>query len=75
MHFSQRQRIIDIVVSGKGTIELLFDCLFFTRDEFKLSQLIKYRKTLFLTLKMRDLFQQIQDMTDYNPRIINSASK
>ena len=55
------------------TIELLFDCLFFTRDEFQLSQLIKYRKTLFLTLKMRDLFQQIQDMTDYNPRIINSA--
>ena len=117
MHFSQRKKIIDIVVSGKGiipyekieTIESLSrkpeDGVFFTKDEFYSSlkdesvDEISYQnaKTLFLTLKMRDLsdlndlynaqdviilleiienrFQQIQDMTDYNPRIINSASK
>ena len=117
MHFSQKKRIIDIVVSGKGiipyekieTIESLSrkpeDGVFFTKDEFYSSlkaesvDEISYQnaKTLFLTLKMRDLsdlndlynaqdviilleiienrFQQIQDMTDYNPRIINSASK
>ena len=117
MHFSQKKRIIDIVVSGKGiipyekieTIESL-SCkpengVFFTRDEFYSSlkaesvdeTSYQNAKTLFLTLKMRDLsdlndlynaqdviilleiienrFQQIQDMTDYNPRIINSASK
>ena len=79
--------------------------IFFTEDEFYSSlkdesvDKISYEnaKTLFLSLKMRDLsdlndlynaqdviilleiienrFQQIQDMTDYNPRIINSASK
>ena len=81
------------------------DGVFFSKDEFystlKAEQVdnISYQnaKTLFLSLKMRDLsdlndlynaqdviilleiienrFQQIQDMTDYNPRIINSASK
>ena len=117
MHFSQKKRIIDIVVSGKGiipykkieTIESLSckpeNSVFFTRDEFYSSlkaesvdeTSYQNAKTLFLTLKMRDLsdlndlynaqdviilleiienrFQQIQDMTDYNPRIINSASK
>ena len=117
MHFSQRNRVIDIVVSGKGiipyekieTIKSLSikpeNGVFFTEDEFYSSlkdesvDQIAYEnaKTLFLTLKMRDLsdlndlynaqdviilleiienrFQQIQDMTDYNPRIINSASK
>ena len=117
MHFSQRKKIIDIVVSGKGiipyekieTIKSLSvkpeNGIFFTEDEFYSSlkdesvDKISYEnaKTLFLTLKMRDLsdlndlynaqdviilleiienrFQQIQDMTDYNPRIINSASK
>ena len=117
MHFLQKKKIIDIVVSGKGiipyekieTIQSL-SCkpengVFFTRDEFYSSlkaesvDEISYQnaKILFLTLKMRDLsdlndlynaqdviilleiienrFQQIQDMTDYNPRIINSASK
>ena len=79
--------------------------VFFTRDEFFSSlkgesvDEISYQnaKTLFLTLKMRDLsdlndlynvqdviillevienrFQKIMEMTDYNPRIINSASK
>ena len=117
MHFSQRKKIIDIVVSGKGiipyekieTIKSLSlkpeNGIFFTKDEFYSSlkdesvDEIPYQnaKTLFLSLKMRDLsdlndlynaqdviilleiienrFQQIQDMTDYNPRIINSASK
>ena len=117
MHFSERNKIIDIVVSGKGiipyekiqTIQSLSlkpeNGVFFTEDEFYSSlkdepvDEISYQnaKTLFLTLKMRDLsdlndlynaqdviilletienrFQQIQDMTDYNPRIINSASK
>ena len=117
MDFLQKNKVIDIVVSGKGiipyekieTIESLSrkpeDGVFFTRDEFYSSlkaesvDEISYQnaKTLFLTLKMRDLsdlndlynaqdviilleiienrFQQIQDMTDYNPRIINSASK
>ena len=117
MHFSQRKKIIDIVVSGKGiipyekieTIKSLSlkpeNGIFFTKDEFYSSlkdesvDEIAYQnaKTLFLSLKMRDLsdlndlynaqdviilleiienrFQQIQDMTDYNPRIINSASK
>ena len=117
MHFSQRNKIIDIVVSGKGiipyekieTIESLSlkpeNGVFFTKDEFYSSlkdesvDEMSYQnaKTLFLTLKMRNLsdlndlynaqdviilleiienrFQQIQDMTDYNPRIINSASK
>ena len=117
LHFVQKQKIIDIVVSGKGiipyekieTIESLSrkpeDGVFFSRDEFYSSlkdesiDEISYQnaKTLFLSLKMRDLsdlndlynaqdvillleiienrFQQIQDMTDYNPRIINSASK
>ena len=79
--------------------------VFFTKDEFYSSLKAESvdetsydnAKTLFLTLKMRDLsdlndlynaqdviilleiienrFQQIQDMTDYNPRILNSASK
>ena len=79
--------------------------VFFSEDEFYSSlkgesvDKLSYEnaKTLFLSLKMRDLsdlndlynaqdvillleiienrFQQIQDMTDYNPRIINSASK
>ena len=79
--------------------------VFFTREEFFSSlkgesvDEISYQnaKTLFLTLKMRDLsdlndlynvpdviillevienrFQKIMEMTDYNPRIINSASK
>ena len=79
--------------------------VFFTKDEFYSSlkaesvdeTSYENAKTLFLTLKMRDLsdlndlynaqdviilleiienrFQQIQDMTDYNPRILNSASK
>ena len=117
MDFLQKNKVIDIVVSGKGiipyekieTIESLSvkpeDGVFFSKDEFysslKAEQVddISYQnaKTLFLTLKMRDLsdlndlynaqdviilleiienrFQQIQDMTDYNPRIINSASK
>ena len=117
MDFLQKNKVIDIVVSGKGiipyekieTIESLSrkpeDGVFFSKDEFystlKAEQVddISYEnaKTLFLTLKMRDLsdlndlynaqdviilleiienrFQQIQDMTDYNPRIINSASK
>ena len=117
MHFVQRNKIIDIVVSGKDiipyekieTINSLSlkpeNGVFFTKDEFYSSlkgesvDEISYEnaKTLFLTLKMRDLsdlndlynaqdviilleiienrFQQIQDMTDYNPRIINSASK
>ena len=117
MHFVQRNKIIDIVVSGKGvipyekieTINSLSikpeNGVFFTKDEFYSSLkgesvdeiLYENAKTLFLTLKMRDLsdlndlynaqdviilleiienrFQQIQDMTDYNPRIINSASK
>ena len=117
MNFLQKNKVIDIVVSGKGiipyekieTIESLSrkpeDGVFFTKNEFysslKAEQVddISYQnaKTLFLTLKMRDLsdlndlynaqdviilleiienrFQQIQDMTDYNPRIINSASK
>ena len=117
LDFLQKNKVIDIVVSGKGiipyekieTIESLSrkpeDGVFFTRDEFYSSlkaesvDEISYQnaKTLFLTLKMRDLsdlndlynaqdviilleiienrFQQIQDMTDYNPRIINSASK
>ena len=117
MHFVEKNKIIDIVVSGKGiipyekiqTIDSLSvkpeDGIFFTKDEFYSSlkdesvDEISYKnaKTLFLTLKMRDLsdlndlynaqdviilleiienrFQQIQDMTDYNPRIINSASK
>ena len=117
MPFSERKKIIDIVVSGKGiipyekieTIKSLSlkpeNGIFFTKDEFFSSlkdesvDEISYKnaKTLFLTLKMRDLsdlndlynaqdviilleiienrFQQIQDMTDYNPRIINSASK
>ena len=117
MHFLEKNKIIDIVVSGKGiipyekiqTIDSLSikpeDGIFFTKDEFFSSLkdesvdeiLYKNAKTLFLTLKMRDLsdlndlynaqdviilleiienrFQQIQDMTDYNPRIINSASK
>ena len=117
MDFLQKNKVIDIVVSGKGiipyekieTIESLSrkpeDGVFFSKNEFysslKAEQVddISYQnaKTLFLTLKMRDLsdlndlynaqdviilleiienrFQQIQDMTDYNPRIINSASK
>ena len=117
LDFLQKNKVIDIVVSGKGiipyekieTIESLSlkpeDGVFFSKDEFysslKAEQVddISYQnaKTLFLTLKMRDLsdlndlynaqdviilleiienrFQQIQDMTDYNPRIINSASK
>ena len=117
LSFYDKNKIIDIVVSGKGvipyekikTIESLSitpeNGVFFTRDEFYSSlkdepvDEISYlnAKTLFLTLKMRDLsdlndlynaqdviilleiienrFQQIQDMTDYNPRIINSASK
>ena len=117
MDFLQKNKVIDIVVSGKGiipyekieTIESLSlkpeDGVFFSKDEFysslKAEQVddISYQnaKTLFLTLKMRDLsdlndlynaqdviilleiienrFQQIQDMTDCNPRIINSASK
>ena len=117
MHFVEKKKIIDIVVSGKGiipyekiqTIDSLSvkpeDGVFFTKDEFFSSlkdesvDEISYQnaKTLFLTLKMRNLsdlndlynaqdvmilleiienrFQQIQDMTDYNPRIINSASK
>ena len=117
MDFLQKNKVIDIVVSGKGiipyekieTIESLSvkpeDGVFFSKDEFysslKAEQVddISYQnaKTLFITLKMRDLsdlndlynaqdviilleiienrFQQIQDMTDYNPRIINSASK
>ena len=117
MHFLDKGKIIDIVVSGKGiipyekiqAIDSLSikpeDGIFFTKDEFFSSlkdesvDEISYNnaKILFLTLKMRDLsdlndlynaqdviilleiienrFQQIQDMTDYNPRIINSASK
>ena len=117
MSFSERKKVIDIVVSGKGiipyekieTIKSLSvkpeNGIFFTKDEFYSSlkgesvDEVSYKnaKTLFLTLKMRDLsdlndlynaqdviilleiienrFQQIQDMTDYNPRIINSASK
>ena len=117
MHFLEKSKIIDIVVSGKGIIPYekiqSIDSLsikpengiFFSKDEFYSSlkdepvDEISYQnaKTLFLTLKMRDLsdlndlynaqdviilleiienrFQQIQDMTDYNPRIINSASK
>ena len=117
MHFSEKKKVIDIIVSGKGiipyekieTIDSL-SCkpengVFFTKDEFFSSlkaesvDEISYQnaKTLFLTLKMRDLsdlndlynaqdviilleiienrFQQIMDMSDYNPRIINSASK
>ena len=79
--------------------------VFFTRDEIFSSlkgesiDEVSYQnaKTLFLTLKMRDLsdlndlynaqdviilleiienrFEKIMEMTDYNPRIINSASK
>ena len=117
INFSQRNRIIDIVVSGKGiipyekieTIESLSvkpeNGVFFSKDEFYSTlkgesvdeMSFQNAKTLFLSLKMRDLsdlndlynaqdviilleiienrFQQIQDMTDYNPRIINSASK
>ena len=117
MHFFEKSKIIDIIVSGKGIIPYekiqSIDSLsvkpengiFFSKDEFYSSlkdepvDEISYQnaKTLFLTLKMRDLsdlndlynaqdviilleiienrFQQIQDMTDYNPRIINSASK
>ena len=117
MHFLEKSKIIDIVVSGKGIIPYekiqSIDSLsikpengiFFSKDEFYSTlkdepvDEISYQnaKTLFLTLKMRDLsdlndlynaqdviilleiienrFQQIQDMTDYNPRIINSASK
>ena len=117
MHFLERKKIIDIVVSGKGitpyekieTIDSLSrkpeNGVFFTKDEFystlkgeSVDELsYENAKTLFLSLRMRDLsdlndlynaqdvillleiienrFQQIQDMTDYNPRIINSASK
>ena len=117
MPFFEKNKIIDIVVSGKGiipyekiqTIDSLSikpeNGIFFTEDEFfsslkdeSVDQKSYFNaKTLFLTLKMRDLsdlndlynaqdviilleiienrFQQIQDMTDYNPRIINSASK
>ena len=117
IHFFEKNKIINIIVSGKGIIPYekiqSIDSLsikpengiFFSKDEFYSSlkdepvDEISYQnaKTLFLTLKMRDLsdlndlynaqdviilleiienrFQQIQDMTDYNPRIINSASK
>ena len=117
LHFVDKKKVIDIMVSGKGiipyekveTINSLStkpeNGVFFTRDEFFSSlkgesvDEISYQnaKTLFLTLKMRDLsdlnhlynvqdviillevienrFQKIMEMTDYNPRIINSASK
>ena len=117
LHFVDKKKVIDIMVSGKGiipyekveTIKSLStkpeNGVFFTRDEFFSSlkgesvDEISYQnaKTLFLTLKMRDLsdlndlynvedviillevienrFQKIMEMTDYNPRIINSASK
>ena len=117
LHFVDKKKVIDIMVSGKGiipyekveTINSLSskpeNGVFFTRDEFFSSlkgesvDEISYQnaKTLFLTSKMRDLsdlndlynvqdviillevienrFQKIMEMTDYNPRIINSASK
>ena len=117
LHFADKKKVIDIMVSGKGIIpyekvESINSLsvkpengVFFTRDEFFSSlkgesvDEISYQnaKTLFLTLKMRDLsdlndlynvqdviilleiienrFQKIMEMTDYNPRIINSASK
>ena len=117
MQFSEKKKVIDIIVSGKGIIPYekvetinSLSCkpengMFFTRDEFFSSlkaesvdeTSYQNAKTLFLTLKMRDLsdlndlynaqdvlilleiienrFQQIMDMTDYNPRIINSGSK
>ena len=117
LHFVDKKKVIDIMVSGKGiipyekveTIKSLStkpeNGVFFTRDEFFSSlkgesvDEISYQnaKILFLTLKMRDLsdlndlynvqdviillevienrFQKIMEMTDYNPRIINSASK
>ena len=117
LHYSEKKKVIDIIVSGKGIIpyekvESINSLsakpengVFFTRDEFFSSlkgesvDEISYQNamTLFLTLKMRDLsdlndlynaqdviilleiienrFQQIMEMTDYNPRIINSASK
>ena len=117
LHFVDKKKVIDIMVSGKGiipyekveTIKSLSakpeNGVFFTRDEFFSSlkgesvDEISYQnaKTLFLTLKMRDLsdlndlynaqdviillevienrFQKIMEMTDYNSRIINSASK
>ena len=117
LHFSEKKKVIDIIVSGKGiipyekveSIKSLSanpeDGVFFTRDEFFSSlkgqsvDEISYQnsKTLYLILKMRNLsdlnnlynaqdviillqiienrFQKIMEMTDYNPRIINSASK
>ena len=117
LHFSEKKKVIDIIVSGEGiipyekveSIKSLSakpeDGVFFTRDEFFSSlkgqsvDEISYQnsKTLYLILKMRNLsdlndlynaqdviillqiienrFQKIMEMTDYNPRIINSASK
>ena len=115
--FEQREKILEIIVSGKGvipyekidTIHSLAtkpeDGIFFTKDEFFSTlkdeevdnESYENAKKLFILLQMRDLsdlndlynaqdviilleiienrFQIIQDKTNYNPRIINSASK
>ena len=115
--FEQREKILEIIVSGKGVIpyekiENIHslsikpeDGIFFMKDEFFSTlkdeevdnESYENAKKLFFLLQMRDLsdlndlynvqdviilleiienrFQIIQDKTNYNPRIINSASK
>ena len=45
------------------------------RDLSDLNDLYNAQDVIILLEIIENRFQQIQDMTDYNPRIINSASK